>query len=84
MSTWRAMSEPAEYVRATCENGCGFAVLGRALGIGIAIWGTDSIWDRYAREIGSLSEVGEEMPVLKIANTSVVGVGNGSVVEAVR
>ena len=83
-STWKALIQPAEYVRATCDNGCGYAVLGRDLGIGVAIWGTGSKWDRYARGIGSLSEGDEVMPVLEIANPSVVGVGNESVVEALR
>ena len=83
-STWDALITPAEYVRATCENGCGFAVLGRELAIGVAIWRTGSIWDRYARDIGSLSDVGDVTPVLEIANTSIVGVGHASVVEALR
>ena len=84
MSTWKALIKPAEYVRATCENGCGYAVLGKDLGIGVAIWRTGSKWDRYARDIGLLNEGGGVMPVLEIANTSVVGVANGSVVEALR
>ena len=83
-STWKALIGPVEYVRATCENGCGFTVLGRELAIGIAIWRTGSIWDRYARDISSLSDEGEVTPVLEIANTSVVGVSHGSVVEALR
>lgn len=84
MSTWRAMIEPIEYVRATCENGCGFAVLGRDFGIGVAIWGAATIWDRYARDIASLGGVGEVIPVLEIANTSLLRVGNGSVAEALQ
>lgn len=83
-STWRAMIEPIEYVRATCENGCGFAVLGRDFGIGVVTWGAASIWDRYARDIASLVDVGEVMPVLEIANTSLLRVGNRSVAEALR
>ena len=83
-STWKDLVEPAEYVRATCRNGCGYAVLGRDFGIGIAIWGAGSPWDRYAKDISSLSEVGEVIPVLEIGNTSVVGLGNGSVLEALR
>lgn len=83
-STWKDMIEPAEYVRATCGNGCGYAVLGREHGIGIAIWGTGSRWDRYARELSSLSEVDKVIPSLEIGNTSVVGMGNGSILEAVR
>ncbi len=72
---------PAEYVRATCQNGCGYAVLGRSFGIGVAIWGKGSPWDRFAKEIAQLGGV---MPVLELANTSVSGVDNGSVVEALR
>ena len=83
-STWKDLIEPAEYVRATCNNGCGFAVLGRELAIGVAIWRTGSKWDRYAQDIRSLSDVGDVTPVLEIANTSVVGMGHGSVVEALR
>lgn len=81
MSTWKDLREPAEYVRATCENGCGYAVLGRELGIGIAIWGTGSKWDQFARDISSLGEV---MPLLEVGNSSVVGAGNGSILEALR
>lgn len=81
-STWKDLIEPAEYVRATCGNGCGYAVLGRELGIGIAIWGTGSKWDRYAREISWLSEEGDMIPVLEVGNTSVVRWRNGSVLEA--
>lgn len=84
MSTWKAMIEPIEYVRATCENGCGFAVLGKDFGIGLAIWGTASIWDRYARDIASLGDVREVMPVLEIANTSLLTVGNRSVEESLH
>ena len=83
-STWQALIEPAEYVRATCENGCGFAVLGRELAIGIAIWRTGSKWDRYAQDIRSLSDVGGVTSVLETANTSLVGMGHGSVVKALR
>ena len=83
-STWKALIQPTEYVRATCPNGCGFTVLGRELAIGVAIWRTGSKWDRYAQEIGLLRDVGDVTPVLEIANTSVVGVGQGSVVEALR
>ena len=82
-STRKDLIEPAEYVRATCENGCGYAVLGRDFGIGIAIWGTGSKWDRYAREMSFLSELGDRL-VLDIGNSSVVGLGNGSVLEALR
>ena len=83
-STWKALLEPAEYVRATCANGCGYAILGADFGIGIATWGTGSKWDRYARQLSTLSETGSILPVLDIGNTSVVGLGNGSVLEALR
>ena len=83
-STWKALIEPAAYVRATCENGCGYTVLGRELAIGVAIWRTGSKWDRYAQDIGSLSDAGDGTPALELANTSAVGVGNGSVVQALR
>ena len=83
-STWKDLIEPAGYVRATCQNGCGFAVMGRELAIGVAIWRTGSKWDRYAQDIRSLSDVGDVTPVLEIANTSVVGMGHGTVVEASR
>ena len=82
-STWKALIEPAEYVRATCGNGCGYAVLGKDFGIAIAIWGTGSKWDRYARRISLLSEVGDG-PLLNIGNNSVVGLGNDSHLEALR
>lgn len=83
-SSWKDLIEPAEYVRAICENGCGYAVLGRELGIGVAIWGAGSTWDQYARELSLLNEVGEVIPVLEIGNTSVVGVGNGSLLDSLR
>ena len=73
-STWKDLIEPAEYVRATCDNGCGYAVLGRGFGIGIAIWGLGSSWDRYARDIASLSEDTEVNTMLRLGNTSVAGV----------
>ena len=77
-STWKALIEPAEYVRATCDNGCGYTVLGKHFGIGVTSWGTGSPWDRYASRIGSLSEL---VPELKFANTSVGGLDNRSVAE---
>ena len=80
-STWKEMIEPAEYVRATCDNGCGYAVLGKDFGIGIAIWAFGSSWDRYARDIASLSEDGEVDTVLRLGNSSVAGVVSGSVLE---
>lgn len=83
-STWKDLLEPASYVRATCGNGCGYTVSGKGFGIGIAIWGTGSKWDRYAREIASLSKPGEVIPALDIGNTSVLGVSNGSVLSALR
>ena len=83
-STWKDLIEPAQYVRATCPNGCGYTVLGRELAIGVAIWSTGSIWDRYAREFSMLSDVGDVASVLEIANTSVAGLGHGSVMEALR
>lgn len=43
-----------------------------------------SKWDRYAEEIRSLSGLGDVKSVSEAANTSVVGVGHGSVVEALR
>lgn len=83
-STWKNMIEPAEYVRATCDNGCGYAVLGRGFGIGIAIWGLGSSWDRYARDIASLSEDGEVDTVLRLGNNSGVGVVSGSVLDFMK
>ena len=81
LSTWKGLIEPAEYVRATCENGCGYAVVGRDHGIGVAIWGVGSIWDRYTRDIASLSEGGE---VLRFGNSSAGDVGNGGLSEMER
>lgn len=80
-STWKDLIEPAAYVRATCGNGCGYTVLGRDFGIGIAIWGTGSKWDRYAREMSLLNGEGDG-PLLDIGNN--VGLGNGSVLETLR
>ena len=80
-STWKNLIEPAEYVRATCDNGCGYAVLGRSFGIGIAIWGLGSPWDRYTRDIASLSEDAEVDTVLRLGNHSVAEVVSGSVLE---
>lgn len=80
-SSWKDLIEPAEYVRATCGNGCGYAVLGKDFGIGIAIWRTGSKWDRYAEEISFLGEAGDR-PMLDFGNSSVVELGNGSVLEA--
>lgn len=83
-SSWKDLIEPTEYVRATCENGCGYAVLGRNLGIGVAIWGRGSPWDRYARELSLLRGVGEAILVLESGNNSVLGVGNESGLDALR
>ena len=68
-------------MRATCENGCGYAVTGRDHGIGVAVWGLGSIWDRYAKEIVSLSEGGG---LLRVGNNSVGEVDNGGLLEVER
>lgn len=83
-STWKRLIEPAEYVRATCANACGYAVVGRDFGIGVAIWEKGSIWDRYAEDILELSGGEDVMPALEVGNASVGGVGNGTVLEALR
>ena len=82
--SWKGLVEPADYVRATCGNGCGYAVLGREFGIGIAIWGYGSKWDRFARQLSSLSEKGEVMPVLETGNSSFASVGNRSILDGLR
>lgn len=41
--------EPVGYVRATCMNGCGYAVVGENFGVAVVVWGTNSKWDRFAR-----------------------------------
>lgn len=71
-------------MRATCGNGCGYAVLGREFGIGVAIWGYESKWDRFARQLNSLSEKGEMESVLDIGNSSFASEGNRSVLDALR
>lgn len=76
--------EQAAYVRATCENGCGYVVLGAEFGIGISIWGLGSKWDRFAQDLSSLNEKGKVIPVLEIGNNSFTGAGNRSVLEAVH
>ena len=83
-STSNALVEPAEYVRATCENGCGYAILGREFGIGVVTWGTGSKWDWYVRDLSLLSETDTVLPGLGVGNTSVVGLGNGSILETLR
>ena len=81
-TTWKALAEPAEYVRATCRNGCGFAVTGKELAIGVAIWYNGSTWDTFTREV--LAARHEVKPVLDVADSSVPSMSNGSVVEALR
>lgn len=81
---WKDLIEPAEYVRATCENGCGYAVLGRVFGVGITIWGLESKWDRYARDLSSLSDNGGMVPAFEIGNNSFAGVGDISLLEALH
>ena len=83
-STWNDLLEPVEYVRATCQNGCGYVVLGRVNAIGLAIWRRGSQWDQYARDISSLGEAGDIRPVSGIGNTSIDNLGNGSVLEVLR
>lgn len=44
---WGDLVEPASYVRATCGNGVGYAVVGREGGVAVLILETGSRWDRY-------------------------------------
>jgi len=46
---WIEMVGQLEYVRSTCKNGCGYAVVGRDSGIGVVTWGTSSEWDKFVR-----------------------------------
>ena len=82
--SWKGLVEPADYVRATCGNGCGYAVLGREFGIAIAIWGYESKWDQFARQLSLLSKKGDGIPGFGIGNSSFASVGNRSVLDALR
>ena len=44
---WEDFIEPASYVRATCGNGVGYAVVGREMGVAVVILESESKWDRY-------------------------------------
>lgn len=41
----------ADYVRSTCPNGMGWAVLGARASVGVALWQVGSIWDEYVESI---------------------------------
>ena len=50
-ASWQDIIRPADYVRATCPNGVGYGILGRELGVGVMIWGVDTVWDRFIRAL---------------------------------
>ena len=41
--------EPVTYVRATCTNGCGYALVGRNHGVVVTVWGANSKWDKFVK-----------------------------------
>jgi len=45
--SWREMVGQIGYVRSTCLNGCGYALVGRNRGIGVVTWGTNTKWDQF-------------------------------------
>lgn len=46
---WGEIVAGGSYVRATCQNGCGYATVGRQDGVVVAIWRAYSKWDRFVR-----------------------------------
>lgn len=46
-TTWVDMVQKMAYVRSTCRNGCGYALVGKHAGIGLVTWATNSKWDEY-------------------------------------
>ncbi|KAL6717594.1 hypothetical protein ACLMJK_005509 [Lecanora helva] len=56
---WGELVEPASYVRATCGNGVGFAVVGRFGGVGVVILESGSVWDRFIQGRVVAGEEGE-------------------------
>lgn len=50
--SWLDIQHGAGYVRATCDNACGYALLGRERGVGVAIWKKDNLWDSFTRQNG--------------------------------
>ena len=49
--TWVDMVEQIEYVRSTCVNGCGYAILGQESSIGVTTWATNCKWDKYVKRL---------------------------------
>lgn len=45
--SWREMVGQIGYVRSTCLNGCGYALVGRNRGIGVVTWGTNTKRDQF-------------------------------------
>ena len=66
-ATWRDLLTPIDYVRATCTNGCGYAVVGEGLGVGVVSWGLNSKWDRFARRTSLERVNGTEVDGIAIA-----------------
>ncbi|KAL9040740.1 MAG: hypothetical protein Q9214_004364 [Letrouitia sp. 1 TL-2023] len=57
--SWLDIQHGAGYVRATCDNACGYALVGRERGVGVAIWKKDNLWDSFTRQNG-LAENGTD------------------------
>ncbi|KAL9614035.1 MAG: hypothetical protein Q9167_001450 [Letrouitia subvulpina] len=57
--SWLDIQRAAGYVRATCDNACGYALLGRDRGVGVAIWKKDNLWDSFTRQ-NELAENGTD------------------------
>lgn len=50
--SWLDIQHGAGYVRATCDNACGYALMGGERGVGVAIWKRENFWDSFTRQNG--------------------------------
>ena len=53
---WEDLIEPADYVRATCGNGVGFAIVGSTQAVGVLILEAESVWDDIIKNLPSEAE----------------------------
>ena len=51
-ASWRDIREAAGYIRSTCPNSCGYALVGRGKGIAITIWLRGNFWDKFVQRNG--------------------------------
>ena len=45
-ATWLEVTSIVGGIRSTCKGGMGYAIFGPNLGLGVALWRKDNLWDR--------------------------------------